>query len=370
MKVLINKISNKDISKKDQLRKISSINNLSRPEGISILDANNLIVAANAGNASIPIYQTIAYNNFKLKQLITGEDLEYVHDVQCTDRFILAVGRGKNCAIIFIKENDKYTKYIEIKGEKTLLNRPTGVSISPDERYVTVANRCAGITVYKLDLNQPGIYSGEPFLFIPLSFFYKFGLSAPKDVVNLSNNKIAILHKRIPLHMQKSSNSHNHNYPIGISTFNILAILKKKWMPHTDLSYLKKFLIKDNILPNHNYPNGISIFNIPESEVKMGTNIDDLFSHIYYFDKSVSTHCHSIAYNSITRSIYFTEERNGIFIMEETDNGTYKFSNIKLDEKKNLKGIAVSKDGNKILVCGEFDRIDILDNSDKNIAKL
>ncbi len=369
MKVLINRISNKDISKKDQLRKISSINYLSRPEGISILDANNLIVAANSENASIPIYQTIAYNNFKLKQLITGEDLEYVHDVQCTDRFILAVGRGKNCIIIFIKENDKYTKYIEIKGEKTLLSRPTGVSISPDERYVTVANRCAGITVYKLDLNQPGIYSGEPFLFIPLSFFYKFGLSAPKDVVNLSNNKIAILHiERKPYNYGSKADTHNYPDPIGISIFNILAILKKKWMPHTDLSYVKKFLTeifltKINILPNHYYPNGISIFNIPESEVKMGTNIDDLFSHIYHFDKSVSTDCHSIAYNSITRSIYFTDERNGIFIMEETDNGTYKFSNIKLDEKKNLKGIAVSKDSKTILVSGEFDRIDILDNS-------
>ena len=102
----------------------------------------------------------------------------------------------------------------------------------------------------------------------------------------------------------------------------------------------------------------------------MGTNIDDLFSHIYYFDKSVSTQCHSMAYNSITRSIYFTDERNGIFIMEETDNGTYKFSNINLDEKKNLKGIAVSKDSKTILVSGEFDRIDILDNSNKNIVRL
>jgi len=369
MKVLINRISNKDISKKDQLRKISSINNLSRPEGISILDEDNSIVISNSGNATISIYKTIANNNFRLHQLITDEDLEYVHDVQCTNRFLLAVGRNKNCIIIFIKEDDKYTRHMEIKGEKTLLNYPTGASISPDDRYVTVANRESGITVYKLDLNQPGEYSGNPFLSIPLNFFYKFGLSDPTDVVNLSNNKIAILHKKW--------NKADHNYPdpIGISIFNILAILKKKWMPHTDLSYVKKFLTKIfltkiNILPNHYYPNGISIFNIPESEVKMGTNLEGLFSQIYYFDKSVSNKCHSIAYNNITRSIYFTDEHKGIFILKETDHGTYKFSNIKLDEKKNLKGIAISKDGNKILVSGEFDRIDILDNSNKNIAKL
>jgi len=299
-------ISNKDVSKKDQLRKINSISNLDRPESVSRLD--DLLVTCNSGNGTISIYQITENNNFELKQLITGDgdELEYVHDAQITDRFILAAGRNKHCIIIYIKENGSYVKHIEIKGKKTLLKFPAGVSISPDERYVTVANRASGITVYKIDLNQPGIYSGKPFLSIPLSFYIKLKLSPPHNIVNLSNNKIASVHK--------------------------------SW-------------------GSSDYPNGVTIFNIPE---KRSPKIGDLFSHVYYFDNSVSTCCHSIDYDSITKSIYFIEEHNGIFIMEETDNNGYKFSNIPSDEEGCLKGIDISKDGKTILVSGEFNRIDML----------
>src|SRR5919197_1674616 len=108
-------------------------------------------VVANTSGISDHIFTTLRKDNalYDLQRNVTlpaGKDMTYV-DITADGKVVAAASSGDNQTFIFNGTNDKLIEKINVG------NIPKGVKISPDKKYVFVANELSG-SVSIIDLQN------------------------------------------------------------------------------------------------------------------------------------------------------------------------------------------------------------------------
>ncbi len=182
---------------------------LIRPEGLSFSPSGDCIAAANSEGNSITLYERIgkeglSYKSTPMCQVLSNLFLNFAHDVAFSPcgKYIAAASRDSN-AVIFYQRNKNGQISPKpcclIDDEFTRMNKPSGISFSPVDSLIAVANRgnFGSLSIYKLIKNKGELVDVEHAFTIFDTEFRKNNLSEPHDCDFSPDGKLlAVVHKR------------------------------------------------------------------------------------------------------------------------------------------------------------------------------
>ena len=215
---------------------------LERPEGFRFSPSGDCIAVTNSEGDSITFYRRKGNRGCEFETspacvIHNADVLCYPHDLAFSSSglYIVVASRDNDSIVFFKREslddlNFSETPYAIIKGLRSKLNVPAGVSFSPDDRLLAVANRKDGglVTFYRLIDETTFTYTSDPIYEIPASVFLDHGINACHDLAFSPDGKsLAIVHKK---------------YDIGFDGKSALMIFEIAEMPNGEISCHPSFI--------------------------------------------------------------------------------------------------------------------------------
>jgi WD40 repeat protein len=182
-----------------------------RPEGFRFSPSGDCLAVANAEGDTVTIYRRIgnrgcAYETAPACVLGGAGIMRYPHDVAFSSSgMFLAVACRETHSILFFKRKHREDVLFDpvphavIEGRDSKLQRPAGLSFSPDDQLLVVSNRdrSGSVNFYSLIDEEKFLFSKKPVYSLPGTHFLDYGLAAPHCVVfSPDGHFIAITHKR------------------------------------------------------------------------------------------------------------------------------------------------------------------------------
>lgn len=180
---------------------------LSRPEGVDFSPNGDSIVVSNTDEYSVTLYRRIGvsgseYETVPFKTIKDPRYLKYPHDVAFSRNgdFFAAAGRNSHTIAFYRKKGEEFEKnlYHKIRGPKSYLNLPSGISFSPTDNLIAVTNRLGPSTIcFYEQLSKEGYYNQSPVFEITEEMLKPYDLSAAHGVsFSQDGNTVALVHKK------------------------------------------------------------------------------------------------------------------------------------------------------------------------------